>query len=124
MAGVAVSLCRDGFRCTRGDDPAAAIAAFGAHVDDPVGTFDHIEIVLDHQHRVAHVGQAIQHIQQIMDVGKMQAGRRLIQNVERMAGRGFAEFGGELDALGFAAGELGAGLAELDVAEADVVDAL
>ena len=33
-----------------------------------------------------------------------------------------AEFGGELDALGFAAGELRAGLAELDVAEADVVE--
>ena len=31
---------------------------------------------------------------------------------------------GELDALGFAAGELGAGLAELDVAQADVVERL
>ena len=32
------------------------------------------------------------------------------------------EVGGELDALGFAAGERGGGLAEADVAEADLVE--
>ena len=36
------------------------------------------------------------------------------------AGLAFGEFAGELDALGFAAGEGGGGLAEMDVAEADV----
>ena len=37
-------------------------------------------------------------------------------------GAGGGEVGGELDALGFAAGERGGGLAEADVAEADLVE--
>jgi hypothetical protein len=36
--------------------------------------------------------------------------------------RAVGEVGGELDALGFAAGERGGGLAEADVAEADFVE--
>src|SRR5262245_18133442 len=43
-----------------GDDAAAAVAAFGAHVDDPVGGLDDLEVVLDHHHRVAGVGQLVQ----------------------------------------------------------------
>jgi hypothetical protein len=107
-----------------GDDGAAAFAAFGAHVDEPVGALDDVQIVLDHEDRVAQVGQAIEHIQKVLDVGEVQAGRGLIEDVERVAGGVFAELRGQLDALGFAAGELGAGLADLDVGEADVVEGL
>ena len=50
----------------------------------------------------------------------MQAGGRFVEDVERSAGVAFGEFEGEFDALGFAAGEGGGGLAEADVAEAYV----
>ena len=40
-----------------GDDHAAAAAALGAHVDDPVGVLDHIEVVLDDDHAVALVDE-------------------------------------------------------------------
>ena len=40
------------------DHRAAARAALGAHVDDPVGGLDDVEVVLDHEHRVALVDQA------------------------------------------------------------------
>jgi len=30
-----------------GDDAAAAFAAFGAQIDDPVGLFYYVEVVLD-----------------------------------------------------------------------------
>src|SRR5437879_4793406 len=39
------------------DDPAAAIAAFRAEIDDPVGGLDHVEVVFDHDDGVAMIGQ-------------------------------------------------------------------
>jgi hypothetical protein len=62
---------------------AAAVAAFGAEVDDPVGGLDDFEIVLDHDDRVALVDQLVQHFEQLGDVVEMQAGGRLVEDVER-----------------------------------------
>ena len=39
------------------DDPPAAGAALRAHVDDPVGSLDHVEVVLDDDHGVAGVDE-------------------------------------------------------------------
>src|SRR4051812_36982057 len=45
-----------------GRDPlAAARAAFGAEIDDPVGALDDVEVVLDHDDRVARLHQPIDH---------------------------------------------------------------
>src|SRR4051812_22536815 len=49
----------------------------------------------------------------------MEAGGGFIEDVEGAAGGFAAEFGGELDPLGFAAAQGGAGLPEADVAETD-----
>src|SRR5229473_3229939 len=49
----------------------------------------------------------------------MQAGGGLVEDVQGAAGLALGKLAGELDALGFAAGEGGGGLAELDVAETD-----
>ena len=51
----------DLLRGALGDDQAAAGAALRAHVDDPVGGLDDVEVVLDDDHRVALVDQALQH---------------------------------------------------------------
>jgi hypothetical protein len=75
-----------GFPGPASDDFAAAVAAFGAEVDDPVGGLDDFEIVLDHHHRVALVDQLVQHFQQLLDVVEMQAGGRLVEDIERAAG--------------------------------------
>ena len=80
------AFCGDFLRRAARHDPAAAGAAFGAEVDDPVGRLDDVEIVLDHQHRVAGVDEVVQHLQQQLDVGEVQAGRRLVEQVERAAG--------------------------------------
>ncbi len=47
MAGVAFRVGGDLFGGAHGDDLAAAAAALGAHVDDPVGGFDDVEVVLN-----------------------------------------------------------------------------
>ena len=49
-----------------GDDLATAMAAFGAEVDHPVRGLDHVQVVLDHDHGVAVVAQAMQHGEQVL----------------------------------------------------------
>jgi hypothetical protein len=44
---------------------AAAVAALGAEVDDPVGALDDIEVVLDDDERVAGVGEAVEDLQSL-----------------------------------------------------------
>ena len=73
-----------------GDDLAAAVAAFGAEVDDPVGGLDDVEIVLDDDDRVALVDQLVQHLEQLGDVVEVEAGGRLVEDVERAAGGALA----------------------------------
>ena len=54
----------------------------------------------------------------------MQAGGRLVQDVEGLAGLALLQLAGELHALGLAAGERGRRLAQADVAEAHVEERL
>src|SRR5271156_1376144 len=49
-------------RWAHGDDGAAGSAAPGAEVDDPVGFFDDVEVVLDGDDGVAAVDEAVQHV--------------------------------------------------------------
>ena len=118
-----------------GDHAPAALAALGPEVQDPVGLGDHVQVVLDHHHGVAGVDQAVQHAHQPLDVGHVQAHGGLVEQVQgglgappraRVRGLGAhaRELGDELDALRLAAGERGAGLAEREIAEADVAQQL
>src|ERR1700722_8288101 len=103
-----------------GDDAATALAAPRAHVEDVVGVADDVEIVLDDDHTVAEVGEAVQNLEQLAHVVEVEAGGGLVEEIEGAAGLALRKLAGELHALGFAAGERGRGLAEMDVAEADV----
>src|SRR5688500_11961024 len=62
-----------------GYDAAAFVAAFGAEVDDPVGALDDVQIVLDHDRRVAFAYQALQHFDQPGDVVEMQTRGWLVE---------------------------------------------
>ena len=72
--------------------------------------------MLDNHDRIAFAFQTAYDFEQQGDVGKVQAGGGFVEDVERSAGVAFGEFQGEFDALGFATGEGGSGLAESDVA--------
>ena len=93
----------DFFRRSFGDDAPASAAAFGSEVDDPVGGLDDVEIVLDHDHRIAVVAQPVQHREQHLDVVEMKAGRRLVEDVERAAGVALGQLERQLHALRLAA---------------------
>src|SRR5439155_592258 len=83
-----------------------------------------IEVVLDHDDRVARRDESLQHLEQLADVLEVQPRGGLVQHVERVARRPLVELRGQLDPLGLAAGEGRGGLAELDVAEPDVGERL
>ena len=75
-------------------------------------------------HRVAQVDQPVEHVEQLGQVVEVQAGGRLVQQVERSAGVGPGKFGGQLHPLGLAAGERRGGLAERQVVEPHVAQRL
>ena len=65
-----------------------------------------------HHHGIARVDEAVQLTIEQIDIGGMQPGRRLVEDVEGMSPPGPLQFGGELDPLGLATRQLGRGLSE------------
>jgi len=74
-----------------GHHAAAHVSAFQAHVDDPVGGLDDVQVVLDDDDRVALVHQAAEDFQQLGDVREVEAGRWLIEDVDGLAGAALAQ---------------------------------
>jgi hypothetical protein len=60
----------------------AAVSSLGPEVHDPVGLGDHVEVVLDQDDRVARVDQPVQHPDQLLHVGHVQADGRLVQHIQ------------------------------------------
>ena len=53
-----------------GNNGAACFTATRPHIDDPVSAFDHIEVVFDHDERIALVPEAVKNLQQGGDIGE------------------------------------------------------
>ena len=119
LASIGLFGAGDEFGRALRDDAAATLAAFGTKINDPVGLFDDVEVMLDDEDSVAERDEPLENIEEFANVVKVQAGSRFIKNVESAAGLTLGKFAGQFDALGFTAGERGCGLAEGDVAEAD-----
>mgnify|MGYP003339374491 CR=1 FL=1 len=130
---------RDLLGGARRHDRAAARASFGTHVHDPVGRLDDVEVVLDDEHGVALVDQAIENDEQFFDVVEVQAGGRFVEEkqlAERccrcfgLAARfifpdhAFDQMPCQFQALRFAARQRRHRLAEAQVFEADIGERL
>ena len=85
------------------DVPAAA-AGLGPDLDHVVRGADHGLVVLDHDHRVARVGQRADDGDQAVDVARVEADAGLVEDEQGVDQRG-AEAAGEVDALDFTARE-------------------
>ena len=81
-AGGFGGLLRDVFGRAFGDELAAVFAGLGAEVEDPVGAFDDVEVVLDDQQAVAGVDEALEDAEQALDVGEVEAGGGLVEDEE------------------------------------------
>ena len=120
MTGVGMIHARQLLGRSGPDDPAASVPAFRTQVDDMIRAFDHIEIVLDDDHGVVLIDQAIEHPEQFADVVEVQTGGGFVQDVEGPAGAALGQFAAELDPLGLAAGKGRGRLTEPDVAQPHV----
>ena len=73
-----------------------------AEIDHVIGALDRLRIVFDDEHRVAHVAQGRQGIEQAVVIARMQADRRLIEHIEHSA-QLRADLRGEANSLRFPA---------------------
>src|SRR5688500_13647849 len=86
LAGVALGRLGHRLGCALDEHGAAAVAALGAEVDDPVGRLDDVEVVLDDEHGVALVDQALEDREQSADVLEVEPGAGLVEDVDGVAG--------------------------------------
>src|SRR6267143_501196 len=124
LAGIRAAVAHDLFRSAGGNHFAALIPAFRAEVDDVIGGLEYVEVVLDDDHGIPGIDQAMQNIQQPLDVGEVQASGRFIEDIEGLARVTPAEFFGELDPLRLATRQLGRRLSKPDIAKADLTERL
>src|SRR5450759_332250 len=103
--------------CALEDDPAAVVAGAGAEVDDPVGVRQDRLVVRDDDDRLAGVDEPVEQAEQVLDVGEVEAGGRLVEDVDEAL---LGHVGGQLEPLPLAAGQRSERLAEDEVAEPDV----
>ena len=107
------------------DDLAARLAALGPEVDDPVRGADHVEVVLDHDHRVARARAAARSARS--SVAMSSKCRPVVGSSNRNSvpcrgcrpPRGLGQVAGQLQPLRLAAAQRRHRLAEPQVAEAD-----
>ena len=67
------------FRRTFGHQQAARIATFGPEVNQPIAGSNHIEVVFNHDQRVAVFQQAAHGAHEFSDIVKVQARCRLVE---------------------------------------------
>ncbi len=111
---------RDLLRGSFAQDAAARAAAFGAEVDEPVGGADDVEVVLDQEDGASIVNQALEAVEELADIVKVQAGGGFVEDKQRPFGGRLGQVGGQFDPLCFAARKGGGGLAQAEIAEAYV----
>ena len=83
LASVTRSTCGNILRRSLRHKPLAFVPGFGTEINHPIGAFDDIEVVLDHDDRVTRVNEALKDFQEHAHVVEVQAGRRLVEEEER-----------------------------------------
>ena len=121
LPGQARRVAHDVVRQALGHDLAAMDAGARTHVDDMIGGADRLVVVLDHDHRVAEIAQALERCQQPLIVALMQADRGLVQHVQH-ARQARADLRGEPDALAFAARQRAGGARQRQIFQPDIVE--
>ena len=88
------------------DNLAAVESGFRADLNDVVGILNDIGLVLNYEEGIADVNEAVEDREELLNIGEMKAGGRLIQDEQGVdaAGGGGQELA-EFESLGFAAGQ-------------------
>lgn len=70
-----------------GDNLTASAAAVRAEVEEVIDTLQDIQVVLDDDDCVALIDKLLQNVEQYLYIFEMKAGRRLVKDVQGVAGR-------------------------------------
>src|SRR6185369_6898166 len=119
---------RDLLERTFGHDLTARVARLRAQIDNPIRLGDQIEVMLDDDHRMAGVDQALQDLDQSPNIGYVQSDRWFFQYKKPPFGRRLEQIqlllqsrkqvGHKFQSLRLAAAQRWAGLAQLQIIEA------
>lgn len=66
-------IARDLLGRSFGNDSSAACAALGPEVNDPIGLGDQIEVVLDHDHGMTGINEALEDLDQAANIRHVEA---------------------------------------------------
>src|SRR5207244_10558761 len=102
FAGVGVRIARNLLGSSGSHDRAALCAAFGTQIDDPIGRFDHVQIVFDDDERSAAVQKLAKGRQELLNMIEMQSRSRLIENIKNAGIGGVNQVRGALPPPGAA----------------------
>src|SRR5260370_38026468 len=67
------------------NDAASSFTAFRTKIDNPIGLLNYVEMVLDDEHGIAKVDEAIKDVKQLFYVVKMQASGGFVQDIKHAA---------------------------------------
>ena len=79
-------MLRDLFGRAGCDELAPHIPSLGSEVDDIIGCFYDIKVMLDHENGVSGVAEPLQDPYQLRDISGMKPGRRLVEDIEGPSG--------------------------------------
>ncbi len=99
------------------------LAAAGAQVHHVVGVGDHVQVVLDDHDGGAVLDEVLQHADEGFHVQRVQPDGGLVEDEEGVV-LVAAHLAGQLQALGLAAGKCRCGLAQSEIAQAQIVEDL
>src|ERR671919_2028265 len=85
------------FRGTSRHHVPTSVPAFWPQIDEIVGRFYDIEVVLDDDHRVASIDEPPKDDEQALNIGKVEAGSRLVENIHGPSRAAFAQLAAEFD---------------------------
>src|SRR5277367_6586598 len=85
LTRVRLRISRDLLGSSGGYNFAAGVAAFGTQVNHPIGRLNHVEIVFDDQHGGSALEQFAERGQQLLNIVKVQACGRLVENIQDAA---------------------------------------
>lgn len=82
-------------------DLTPIVTAFGPQVNNMIRRLNDIQVMLDNDDSVSRVHQLFEYLNQMVYIGKMKAGGRLIQNIKSMACGSFPKFSRQFYPLSF-----------------------
>ena len=68
------------------NNSSTSITTFGAHINNIVRRFYHIQVMLNHNNGIPSIHKGMQNFQQFLNVRKVKPGCRLVQNINRFSG--------------------------------------